>query len=587
MEKTLINLTINNIPVSVDEGSMILDAAHKINMHIPTLCFHPDLKVAGNCRVCAVELKGHKELVTACSTAVTEGMVVFTNSSKVRTARKTIVELLLSEHNADCTKCYRNGNCELQWLASEYRIGDHVYHDLVKEEEKIPDTSSFSIIKDDSRCVRCQRCVRTCSDLQDVGTYSVIKKGRKQKVSTFLSKPLKDVFCIDCGQCTSRCPTAALIEKPFFEEVWDAIADPDKHVVISTTPSVRIAIGEELGFEYNKHSDAKIIAAMKLLGFDTVVDSGYFSDIYIVELCAEFLLKMKQADEASGDHLLPFVTSCSQGCVNFIKTKHPEVEPLLSASKYPRQMYGSLIKTYYADKKALNPKNIITVLVTPCTAAKNEITNVSVTKAMPSVDFSLTTRELVRMIRQSGIDIERLDASDYEPIMAEHSGASLLTEVSGGTTEAVIRTLAELVTGNEISPEMLKIMPLRGENGIKETVVRFPEVKSGWEFLENKEIRFAVVNGTGSAREFFDKIHENKNPVHFVEVMVCHGGCVGGGGQPVPVSSELVKARASILYALDEICGLKKAHENAALNIIYREFLSKADNTENQKILYQ
>ncbi len=584
MEKTLINLTINNIPVAVQKGSTILDAAHKINMHIPTLCFHPDLKVAGNCRVCVVEVAGSKELVTACSTAVTEGMMVSTNSYRVRTARKTIVELLLSEHNADCTKCYRNGNCELQWLASEYRIGDHVYHDLVKEEEKQPDLTSLCIIKDDSKCVRCQRCVRTCSDLQDVGTFSVVNKGKKQKVSTFYGKALKDVFCIDCGQCTSRCPTAALTEKPLYEEVWEALADTGKHVVITTTPAVRVAIGEELGFEYNKHSDSKIIAALKLLGFDSVVDSGYFHDIYIVELCTEFMLKMKQDNENAAKTILPYITSCSPGWVEFVSTKCPDMKPLLSQCKSPRLIFGSLIKTYYADKKALNPKDIITVSVTPCTAAKNE--NTQSLNGIADVDFSITTRELVRMIRQSGIDIQRLDAEDYEPLMSEHSGASILTEVSGGTTEAVIRTLGELITGNELDTKMLKIMPLRSEHGIKETILTFSEVRTGWEFLKNQEIRFAVVNGSRHAMNFFEQLKENKKPYHFAEVMVCQGGCIGGGGQPIPVSAELIKARAAILYSLDEICGLKKAHENARLNNIYREFLTKTNLKENQKILY-
>ncbi|HOY32488.1 MAG TPA: [Fe-Fe] hydrogenase large subunit C-terminal domain-containing protein [Bacteroidales bacterium] len=585
MEKSLINLTINNIPVSVEDGSTILDAAHRINMHIPTLCYHPDLRVAGNCRVCVVELSGQKELVTACSTAVTEGMVVSTNSPKVRTARKTIVELLLSEHNADCTKCYRNGNCELQWLASEYRIGDHVYHDLVKEEEKLPDTSSSSIVKDDSKCVRCQRCVRTCTDMQGVGTFSVVSKGKKQKVSTFFGKSLKDVFCIDCGQCTSRCPTAALTEKPLYEEVWDALAEPQKHVVISATPSVRVAIGQELGFEYNKHSDAKIVAALKLLGFDTVVDSGYFNDIYIMELCTEFMLRMKQDNEEKNKKVLPFITSCSQGWVSFVRTLFPENEPLLSTCKSPGLIYGALIKTYYADKKALDSKDIITVSVTPCTAAKNETANGS-SQGAAEVDYALTTRELVRMIRQSGIDIERLEPDVYDTLMSMHSGASVLTEVSGGTTEAVIRTLSELVTGNELSPEWLKINSLRGENGIKETTIKFTEVRAGWEFLKDKEIRFAVVNGSGNAAKFFNDLKENEHECHFVEVMVCHGGCIGGGGQPIPVSNELIKARSSVLYALDEVASVKKAHENVALNTVYREFLSKAEHQETQKILH-
>ncbi len=578
MEKPLINLTINDIPVAVKEGSTILDAAHKINMHIPTLCYHPDLRVAGNCRVCVVELAGQKELVAACSTTVVEGMVISTSSPKVRTARKTIVELLLSEHNADCTKCYRNGNCELQWLASEYRIGDHMYHDLVKEEEKTVDDTSSCIIKDDSRCVRCQRCVRTCNDLQDTGTFSVVKKGKNQKVTTFFGKPLKDVFCIDCGQCTNRCPTAALIEKPFYEDVWDALAQPEKHIVITTTPSVRVALGEELGFDYNKHTDARVIAALKLLGFESVVDYGYYSDIYIVELCTEFLMRLKQSYEAEANFTLPYITSCSPGWKLFVKTKLPEIDKLLSTCKSTRMIFGSVIKTYYAEKKALDPKDIITVAVTPCTASKSETGTIKSKQGINDFDFSITTRELVRMIRQSGIDIERLDAAQYEPLMAEHSGSSIITEVSGGTTEAVIRTLSELVTGEEIAPDMLKIMNLRGEKGIKETSVTFSEVKSGWEFLKDKEIKFAVINGSVNARPFFDALKNNNEGCHFVEVNVCHGGCIGGGGQPIPVSNELVNARSAVLYSLDEISGQKKAHENFSLNVIYREFLSKQEN---------
>ena len=585
MEKYQVSLTINNIPVTVEEGSTVLDAARKVNLHIPTLCNHPDLKVAGNCRVCVVEIKGQKELSAACATPATEDMEVFTNSRRVRTARKNIVELLLSEHNADCTKCYRNGNCELQWLASEYRIGDHVFHDLVKEQEKIPDTSSWSLIKDDSKCIRCQRCVRTCNDLQDVGTFSVIKKGKKQKVSTFLSKPLKEVFCIDCGQCIVRCPTAALSEKANYEEVWDVL-ETGKHVVISTTPAVRAAIGEELGFEYNKHSDLKIVTALKLMGFNSVVDYGFFTDIYIVELCTEFLLRMKQAQANEGSAKMPLISSGSPGWVKYAAEKHPELAANLSDCKSPHQIFGAVVKSFYADKKALDPKKIITVSVSPCTAAKAESANPKMAvNGLKDVDFTITTRELARMIRQSGIDIERLHETDYDNLTQIHSGASVLTELSGGTTEALIRTLYELITGNELTPELLKIMPLRGQNGIKETVMKFTDVRADWDFLEGKELRFAVVNGTGNAAKFFGTLPEKE--YHFVEVMACAGGCIGGGGQPIPVSDELVKARSSILYSLDEINGVKKSHDNSALQDIFREFLKQPGSEKAKEILYK
>ncbi|MEI6122002.1 MAG: [Fe-Fe] hydrogenase large subunit C-terminal domain-containing protein [Bacteroidota bacterium] len=587
MEKDQISLTINSIAVTIPEGSTILDAARKINLHIPTLCNHPDLKVAGNCRVCVVELNGQKELSAACATPVKEDMEVFTNSRKVRQARKNIVELLLSEHNADCTKCYRNGNCELQWLASEYRIGDHVFHDLVKEEEKNPDATSFSIIKDDSKCIRCQRCVRTCSDLQNVGTFSVIKKGKKQKITTFFGKPLKEVFCIDCGQCIMRCPTAALSEKPQYEEVWDVL-ETEKHVVISTTPAVRAAIGEELGFEYNKLSDLKIVTALKLLGFNAVVDYGFFTDIFIVELCTEFLMRLKQAQHDINNTKLPIITSCSPGWVKYAQIKHPELSEHLSDCKSPHQIFGAIVKSYYADKKALDPKNIITVSVSPCTAAKAESANPKLSvHELKDVDFTITTRELARMIRQAGIDIQQMTGSDYDILAHYHSGASVLTEISGGTTEAIIRTLYELITGNDLMPELVKTVPLRGQHGIKETVIKFTEVKSDWDFLEGKEIRFAVVNSTANADEFFAKMKEQVQPYHFVEVMACAGGCIGGGGQPIPVSAELVKARSSILYSLDEINGIKKSHENKALQDIFREFLKQPGSEKAKEIVYK
>lgn len=587
MEKNQVSLTINHIPVSVDENSTILDAAHKINLAIPTLCDHPDLKVAGNCRVCVVEVKGQKELLAACSSPVTEGMEVFTNSSKVRTARKTTVELLLSEHNADCTKCYRNGHCELQWLASEYRIGDHVFHDLVIEEEKIPDTSSASIIKDDSKCIRCQRCVRTCSDLQDVGTFSVIHTGKKQKVSTFFSKPIKDVFCISCGQCLMRCPTAALCEKTSYEEVYDVIDSKKKHSVITTTPAIRAAIGDELGFDYDKTTDAKIVTALKLLGFDSVLDYGLFCDLYVVELCTEFLLHLKDSQIESRTVNTPFITSCSPANDSYMKTKFPEIFRQLSSCKTPHQISGAMIKSYFADKKALFAEQVVSVAVSPCTANKtNGIYKESAPNNTSGVDFVLTTRELARMIRQSGIDITALAASDYDHVIPSHSGASILTELTGGTTEAVIRTMYELITGNELPADFQKIMPVRGEKGIKETVITFKDVRGDWEFLEGKELRFAVINGSINAKTFFSQTAEELSKYDFVEMMVCAGGCIGGGGQPIPVSTELVKARSGILYSLDEISNQKKAHENHAIQNIYREFLKQPGAEKAKEILH-
>jgi iron only hydrogenase large subunit-like protein/ferredoxin len=560
METTNINLTINGISVTVPEGTTILDAARRINISIPTLCDHPDLKSAGSCRVCVVEIKGSPILATACSTNVSESMIVYTNSNMVRMARKTTVELLLSEHNADCTKCYRNGNCELQWLASEYRIGDHLFHDLVIEEEKTPDATSTSIIKDDSKCIRCQRCIRTCQDLQDVGTFTLIHSGKKQKVSTFFEKPLKDVFCIGCGQCLMRCPTSALSEKTDYEEVWDILANKELHPVISVAPSVRIAICDDLGINYNKETDAKLTKALKIMGFSSVLNYGLFSDLYILELCTEFLLYLKENYAVSSRK--PFIVSCSRGNFDFlnkkIKPNNYVLSNILNAHLIPEKLSGNLL----ADKKMWNAEQIRTVVATSCTTVKNPVSDVSY----------LTTRELARMIRQSGIDVGSLKVAEYEESFSLHSGASLLTETSGGVTEAVIRTLYELLTGTSLPEKYKQLTALRGNQSTKQISIRFEDVKTDWEFLEGKEIHFAVVNGSNHFVDFF-RDENDVSSFHFVEMMVCKGGCMGGGGQPLPVSSDVVDARNNILFSLDETAVFSKAHENPELQAIYREFL--------------
>ena len=560
METSNINLTINGISVTVPEGTTILEAARRINISIPTLCDHPDLKSAGSCRVCVVEVKGSPVLATACSTAVSESMVVYTNSNNVRMARKTTVELLLSEHNADCTKCYRNGNCELQWLASEYRIGDHLFHDLVIEDEKIPDTTSASIIKDDSKCIRCQRCIRTCQDLQDVGTFTLIHSGKKQKVSTFFEKPLKDVFCIGCGQCLMRCPTSALSEKTDYEDVWDILANKELHPVISVSPSSRIAICDDLGINYNKETDAKLVKALKIMGFSSVLNYGLFSDLYILELCTEFLLYLKENYAASPRK--PFTVSCSKANREFLKNKVEAQKFILSQIINTNIIPEKIGKKLVADKKMWNASQKRTVVVTSCTSVKNPASDV----------IHITTRELARMIRQSGIDVASLKAADYEESFSLHSGASLLTESSGGTTEAVIRTLYELLTGASLPEKYRQLTALRGNQNLKQISITFEDVKTDWEFLEGKEIQFAVVNGSNNFTDFFH--NENKvSSFHFVEMTVCKGGCMGGGGQPLPVSSDVVDARNNILFSLDETSVFSKAHENPELQAIYREFL--------------
>ncbi|HRZ77273.1 MAG TPA: [Fe-Fe] hydrogenase large subunit C-terminal domain-containing protein, partial [Bacteroidales bacterium] len=349
MSNYMVNLKINNIPVSVPEGSTIVQAANKLNFRIPTLCFHPDLSVAGNCRVCVVEITGARALAAACAMPVAEGMEVFTNSAKVRTARKHVIELLLSEHNADCTKCFKNGHCELQELAAEYRVGDHVFLDLVKASDKILDISSPSIQKDNSKCIRCQRCVRTCEELQAVGALAVACKGDHQRITTFMDKSLHNVVCTNCGQCINRCPTGALVERNYMEEVWDHINNPFKHVVVQTAPAVRIGLGEDLGLEPGHRVTGKLVSALKHIGFDSVLDTDFTADLTIMEEGTELLTRLKKAIVDKDETVtLPMTTSCSPGWIKFIEHTFPELLPNVSTCKSPQQMFGALAKTYYA-----------------------------------------------------------------------------------------------------------------------------------------------------------------------------------------------------------------------------------------------
>ncbi len=369
----MVNLTINGLQISVKEGTTILDAARKLNFKIPTLCNHPDLCVAGNCRVCVVEQLSGKTLLAACATPVSENMQILTNSFKVRTARKHIIELLLSEHKADCTKCYKNGMCELQSLSNEYSVGDHIFIDLVPIHAHKIDFTSPSIIKDDSKCIRCQRCVRTCAELQGVNALTVANKGKEMKISSFFDKPMHEVICTNCGQCINRCPTGALVERNHIEEVWEEILNPNTHVVVQTAPAVRIGLGEALGLSPGQRVTGKMVAALKRLGFNSVLDTDFTADLTIMEEGTELLTRLKRAlVDKDPTVKLPMTTSCSPGWIKFIEHTFPEFLDNVSSCKSPQQMFGALAKTYYAQKRNLNPKDIISVSIMPCTAKKYE-----------------------------------------------------------------------------------------------------------------------------------------------------------------------------------------------------------------------
>lgn len=583
-----LKVKIDGVEVALEPGKTILDAAKAINVHIPTLCYHEDLKIAGNCRVCVVEVAGAKSLVAACAMPVSEGMEIHTNSLKVRTARKNVVELLLSEHNADCTKCYKNKNCELQDLASEYLVGEHLFIDLVPMKNYTIDMYSPSIIKDDSKCIRCQRCVRTCEELQHVSALGVAYKGDKMKISTFFENSMYEVVCTNCGQCVNRCPTGALVEKNYVDEVWDAIYDPNKHVVVQTAPATRVALGEALGMDTGKIVTGKMVSALKKMGFDSVLDTDFTADLTIIEEGTELLTRLKKVLVDKDPNVsLPMATSCSPGWVKFIEHTFPEYLDNLSTCKSPQQMFGALAKTYYAQKRKLDPANIVSVSIMPCTAKKFEADRPEMrSSGYKDVDYVLTTRELARMIRQAGLEFENLEDENYDSIMGESTGAAVIFGATGGVMEAALRTAYEIVTGREVPFENLNITPVRGMDGVKEVNVKIEGTKPEWKFLEGAELLTVTAHGLTNAKNVMQWVKDGKKQYHFIEIMACPGGCIGGGGQPIPTNAEIRKKRAEAIYQEDMGKPLRKSHDNPEVKKIYEEFLGEPLGHKSHDLLH-
>lgn len=566
----------------------MLAAAQKLNIHIPTLCNHDDLCVAGNCRVCVVEQTGARTLVAACAMPVSDGMDIHTNSMKVRNARKHIVELLLSEHRADCTKCYKNQNCELQTLANEYSFGEHIFLDLVEDHPYEIDRSSPSFIKDDSKCIRCQRCVRTCAELQHVSAIAVANKGSHQKISSFHDRPMSHVVCTNCGQCVNRCPTGALVEKTYIDHVWDAIYDPDKHVVVQTAPAVRVALGEDLGYDPGERVTGKMVTALKHLGFDSVLDTDWSADLTIMEEGTELLTRLKKA-LVDGDKKisLPMFTSCSPGWIKFIEHRYPEFLPNLSTCKSPQQMFGALAKTFYAEKRKLNPEKVVSVSIMPCTAKKFEADRPEMrSSGYKDVDFVLTTRELAVMIKQAGIDFRTLEPNHYDSVMGESTGAAVIFGATGGVMEAALRTAYEIVTGREIPFKNLNITPVRGLEGVKEASVKIEGCVDDWKFLEGAELKVAIAHGLTNADKVMKAVRNGEATYHFIEIMACPGGCIGGGGQPIPTNQEIRMKRVEAIYSEDESMAIRKSHENPEIIAIYKEFLGKPNSHKAHELLH-
>ena len=584
----MINLTINNQKVSVDPGTTVLQAARKLNINIPTLCNHEDLCVAGNCRVCVVEQTGARTLVASCATPVSEGMDIHTNTLKVRNARKHIIELLLSEHRSDCTKCYKNQNCELQSLANEFAFGDTIFLDLVEDHHYTIDRSSPSFIKDDSKCIRCQRCVRTCDQLQYISAIAVANKGAHQKISSFHNKPMSNVVCTNCGQCVNRCPTGALVEKTYIDQVWDAIYDPERHVVVQTAPAVRIALGEDLGYDPGERVTGKMVNALKQLGFDSVLDTDFTADLTIMEEGTELLTRLKKALVDKDKKIsLPMFTSCSPGWIKFIEHKYPEFLPNLSTCKSPQQMFGALAKTFYAQKRNIDPSKVVSVSIMPCTAKKFEADRPEMrASGYKDVDFVLTTRELAVMIKQAGIDFRNLSEAKYDSIMGDSTGAGVIFGATGGVMEAALRTAYEIVTGREVPFNNLNITPVRGMDGVKEATVKIEGCLEDWKFLEGAELKVAIAHGLVNANKIMKQVKNGKAPYHFVEIMACPGGCLGGGGQPIPTNPTIRQNRMKAIYSEDEHMVLRKSHLNPEVIAIYKDFLGKPNSHVSHELLH-
>jgi len=582
-----IKLKIDNQLIEVEEGTTILEAAKMINVNIPTLCHHEDLCVAGNCRVCVVEVAGRNRLEASCAVPAEEGMDILTNSAKIRNARKDVVSLLVSEHNTQCTTCYRNTNCELQDLAAEYNVDGDRYLSVLKPHIEV-DKSSWSIEKDDSKCIRCQRCVRTCAELQHVNALTASHKGDEMKISTFMDLPFNEVVCTNCGQCVNRCPTGALTERRYFDDVWEAIGDPTKHVVMNTAPSVRVALGEMLGYEVGTRVTGKMVTAMRKMGADSVLDTDFSADLTIIEEGHELLTRLKKAI-VDGDQSikLPMITSCSPGWVKFIEHMFPNHLGHLSTCKSPQQMFGALTKTYYAEKKGVDPKDVVSVAIMPCAAKKYEANRPEMNDSgYRDIDAGLTTREFGLMIKQAGLDFKNLEDSDFDSIMGESSGAGVIFGATGGVMEAALRTAYAVVTGRDVPFENLNITAVRGTDGIRAASIKIEGCLPEWSFLEGVDLNVAVAHGLKNARIIMDEVAAGKSPYHFIEVMGCPGGCIGGGGQPIPTNAEIRAKRIAAIYEEDMSKPIRKSHENPEIIKVYEEFLGEPLGKKSHELLH-
>ncbi|MGI5970984.1 MAG: NADH-dependent [FeFe] hydrogenase, group A6 [Oscillospiraceae bacterium] len=579
----MVNIKLNGKTVSVPEGLTILEAARQNGVKIPSLCNYGDIHKIGSCRVCVVEVAGSKALQAACVTTVRENMDIKTNSPKVRAARRTIYELLISDHPKDCLNCERNQSCELQALGETLGITNSRF-----EGERSSDRVdvSPSVTRDTAKCILCRRCVTVCNEIQQVGAIAAQNRGFNTVISPSMELPLNSSECAMCGQCTVVCPTGALKETDGIEIVWNALADPKKRVIVQTAPAVRAALGECFGMPAGTRVTGKMVSALHELGFDDVFDTNFSADLTIMEEGTELLHRL--TDALTGKKaVLPMITSCSPGWIKHIEHAYPSLLGHLSTCKSPHMMMGALVKSFYAEKIGVDPKDIFMVSIMPCTAKKFEIQRPEMNhNGIPNVDAVLTTRELGRMIKSAGIDFNSLPDTEFDSPLGLSTGAADIFGVTGGVMEAALRTVYELVTKRELPFDGLHVAPIVGLDQIKTASLKFENVLPQYAHLEGVTVNVAVTSGLAGANILMDQIRDNSSPYHFIEVMGCPGGCISGGGQPRPTVENFRIERMKALYSEDECKSLRKSHENPDLLRLYADYLGNPGSHKAHELLH-